>query len=220
MTVYKGWVQFLRWFVSTLTGWRSDQTPLSEPAVYVVHHQNLFGPFHVLAHCSTQLRPWILHVFCDRQACFEQYYTYTFTERFGWPKPLAFLVCEMISLFVPRLMKGLQAIPVYRESRRVRETIDASQEALRAGYSLLIAPDVDYASSEEETDRIYQGFLRLERHYYEETGKHLPFLPIYCDKEKKRIAYGNPIRFEDGRSFREQKQDVARRLIQEMNRFV
>lgn len=217
MKIYGNFVRFLRRCARLLTGWRSDASPLTEPAVYLIHHQNLRGPVHALAFLSNEVRPWIFSPFCSRKACFEQYYHYTFTERFGWPKPLAFLVSGVLSWAIPLLMKGLRAIPVYRNGRQVRETMSRSQQALLSGQSLLICPDMDYASSEEETGQIYQGFLRLERDYHKQTGIHLPFVPVACANRKKRMVFGEPVRFQNGIPFKQQQEEIAAALIREMN---
>lgn len=217
MKHYGIFLRFLRCCARLLTGWRSDQPPLSQPAVYLVHHQNLYGPLHALAFLSNEVRPWIFSPFCSRKACFQQYYGYTFTQRFGWPKPLAWMVSGILSLVIPALMNGYHAIPVYRDGRRVRETMSLSQETLLAGDSLLICPDVDYASSEGEMGRIYQGFLRLERDYHKQTGTHLPFVPAICDRTKKRMTFGEPVRFQDGIPFKQQQNEIAQQLTRQMN---
>ena len=49
------------------------QTPLPEqPCVYVVHHQNLFGPIHAVA-CLPESHMWVYWKFCRRKSCFDQY---------------------------------------------------------------------------------------------------------------------------------------------------
>lgn len=62
-----------------------EETPAS--AVFLVHHQNLFGPIHAMAFLPREVRLWVLSPFCDRKACFEQYYGYTFTRVLGGPGP-------------------------------------------------------------------------------------------------------------------------------------
>ena len=67
-----------RWVVRRALGpWTVqalEETPAS--AVFLVHHQNLFGPIHAMAFLPREVRLWVLSPFCDRKACFEQYYGY------------------------------------------------------------------------------------------------------------------------------------------------
>ena len=71
-----------RFFVRLGLGrWSVDVKAPDGPTVYVCTHSNMRGPF--------DLRPWVLHVFVEREACRAQYRDYTFSQRFGMPKPLA-----------------------------------------------------------------------------------------------------------------------------------
>lgn len=186
------------------------------PAVYVVHHRNMSGPVHALFLLRDQPRPWVLHVFLDRRACFAQYYGYTFRRRFGWPRPLAWLAAGALSRLVPVLMRSLGAIPVYRSLRGTRAMMDQTIDALLRGESILLCPDVAYDSPDAATGEIYKGFLQLEKRYFAETGGHLPFVPVFCGRTK-RILTGRAVLFADGVPFRKERDSVARRLVAELN---
>lgn len=186
------------------------------PAVYVVHHRNMSGPVHTLALLPDTPRPWVLHVFLNRRECFRQYYNYTFRKRFGWPAPAAWLAAGALSLSVPAVMRSFGAIPVYRSLKETREMMDESVQALLRGESIMLCPDVVYDSAEPATGEIYKGFLQLEKLYYAETGEHLRFVPVFCGKAK-RIVTGEPVCFAGGASFRVQRDDAARRIVNSLN---
>ena len=220
--VYRPWVRFVRRCIARFSHWRTivcgGGTLPDAPAVYVVHHQNLYGPIHAVALLPVEAHLWVFHPFYDRKVCFDQFYGYTFTQRFGWPRPLAWTISRLLALVVPGIMHGIGAIPVYRNSRQIVETMASSRQALTNGESIMICPDTDYSSSTDETGTIYQGFLRLERDYYRQTGRHLPFVPVIVSKSGKTISMGDPVLFEDGRSFKEQQDEVAHKLIDRLNR--
>ena len=218
MQVYRPWVRFVRRCIALFSRWKTWGSPPEAPAVYIVHHQNLYGPIHAVALLPIEARLWVFHPFYDRKACFDQYYGYTFTQRFHWPRPLAWTAAKLCSLVVPGVMHGIGAIPVYRSSRQILETMDRSRQALLKGENLMLCPDTDYSSDTEETGAIYQGFLRLERDYHRQTGRHLPFVPVYSSKGRRRVQVGEPVLFQDGRSFKEQQQEVAQKLIDALNR--
>lgn len=222
MQVYKPWVRFARRCIARFSHWRTivcgGGTLPDAPAVYVVHHQNLYGPIHAVALLPIEAHLWVFHPFYDRKACFDQYYGYTFTQRFRWPRPLAWTAARLLALVVPGVMHSIGAIPVYRSSRQILETMDLSRQALLAGENIMLCPDTDYSSSADETGTIYQGFLRLERDYHRRTGRHLPFVPVVSIKGERTVSVGAPILFEDGRSFKEQQEEVAQRLIDSLNR--
>lgn len=69
-----------------------------------------------------EVRTWIFQVFFDQEACYEQYMGYTFTKRFGLPKPIARLAALPVSHLVPVFFRSMRGIPVHRGSRQIIET--------------------------------------------------------------------------------------------------
>lgn len=188
---------------------------LAQPVVYVVHHQNLRGPVMSLAWFDRPLFPWIFHVFCEQSACFRQYYGYTFTKRFGLPKPLAALIAWPLSFFIARLMLGSQGIPVYRDSKAIIRTFWQSLNVLKEGKSLLICPDIDYTDTGESMGEMHLGFLNLDKFYYEQTGNHLAFVPLYVSKRTAFIYAGKAVGFDTADNFKQERAKVYERLKKE-----
>ncbi len=187
-----------------------DQRP--EPAVYVVHHQNLKGPLLGMAWFPVAVRPWVLNVFFSQRACFDQYYHYTFTQRLKIPKILAASLAWPLSFFISSLIHSMRAIPVHRDSAAVITTFRESLRALVSGESLLLAPDIDYADDRAEVGDLYDGFLDLERFYQRKTGQHLPFIPLQLDHSNRQIVSGKPLYFPDTIPFQKAKPDLYQRL--------
>lgn len=203
---------------SRLKDWKVlGDTALPEPAVYIVHHQNLFGPVHAAALMPTDVRPWVLYPFCSRRDCFNQYYGYTFTKRFGWPSGLAAPAAALSSLVIPPLMHAIGAVPVYRNGRNILRTMNTSVDALTLGHSLLICPDREYADTSSRTGDLYSGFLNLERAYYRKTRHHLPFIPLYLSPSKKQLLFCKALYFEGKTSFKSERAQLAVRLSQSLN---
>lgn len=188
------------------------------PAVYVSHHQNLFGPVSLLSWYPEFVRPWVYSVFMDKEESYRQYVDYTFTERFGWSQTMAELAAWPASRFAVKLTRSGKGIPVYRQSRAVMETMKESVESLKNGEIVVLFPDVAYNDDSPEVKSIYDGFLYIEKYYYRETGKHVPFVPVYSDKETKQIRVGTPIVFAGKDKFFNEKQAVAEKIQQELNR--
>lgn len=195
---------------------------INTPAVYIVHHQNLKGPILTMAWCNNRIRLWVLSVFCSRQACFQQYYNYTFTKRFGLPKTLSAAIALPLSIFVSSLMKSMRAIPVFRGSRAILKTFRQSLTALLCGENVLICPDIEYTDKSPDIGEIYDGFLNLERFYLKKTGKHLAFVPVHINKTEHIICFGNAVYFSTALNFKQsdfkqEKLNVYNRLMQEFS---
>lgn len=195
-----------------LPKWHVEGEVPAGPVVYVVHHQNMYGPIHTVA-TLPDAHIWALHVFTDPQTCFDQYYGYTFTKRFGWPRPLAFCVSGVLSLFIPALMHGIGAVPVHRKSMAVRETMRQSEALLARGESLVICPDVDYSADSAAMGETYTGFLALGDAYERKTGQALRFVPVHCSAKNKALCLGTPVTC----SGRGQRRRAAAALAEEIN---
>lgn len=217
--IYGPYARLVRWAVRLgLRRWspvEEDHPPA--PAVFVVHHQNLAGPVLSAALLPRQVRIWVLDVFFTRRDCFAQYYGYTFTRRFGWPRPLAFCAALPLSLLIPPLIRSLNAIPVHRGDRRIMETLDAAAAALAQGESVLVCPDLDYASREDATGALYQGFLHLERRARRAGAPPLAYVPVCCARRTQRFVLGRPLYFPGNLPFKAGQKQMASALGAALN---
>lgn len=190
---------------------------LNSPAVYVVHHQNLNGPVMALGALNEPVRLWVLHVFFSTRHCFEQYSGYTFSKRRGggrwWRLPAAALA----SAVVPSLLRSARCLPVYRGMTQLEDTFEQSLAALIRGESLLIAPDVAYADPSPEMGPIYLGFLNLEPRYYQRTGQHLRFIPLYCSRRSRQVLVGPPVSLSEGAVFQHERERLGECLREAVN---
>lgn len=167
--------------------WEVD-APSPHPCVYVVHHRNMFGPIHTLLLMQDTPRPWVLHVFLERQSCFDHYYRYTFSQRFGWPHFAAYMAAAVLSWIVPVTLRSFGAIPVYRDLHRTHQTMRDTLDALLRGESVLLCPDVAYESADAATGKIYKGFFRLDKPFREHEGRSLRFIPVFCSRQSHIVT--------------------------------
>ena len=186
-----------------------------EPAVYLVHHQDLRGPVMSVIWYDTRVHPWVLSVFLNRKTCYRQFCDYYFQKRVGLPKTIAAVLSFPLSCFVTWLMHLIQAIPVFRGSKEIIKTFRQSMNALMKNDSILICPDIDYTNKGSHIGEIYRGFFNLEKVYLKKTGRHLAFVPLYISKKLRCIYSGKAIRFETGEDYEKEKSKVYDRLKQE-----
>ena len=120
-------------FIRLVVGRWSVQAPPPEgPTVFVCSHGDMAGPLATQCWLPFPTRPWVLHVFLSREECRRQYRDYTFTQRFGLPRPAAALLAWAVSGYASALVRSVGAIPVYRGSARLKETFRRTVEALQA----------------------------------------------------------------------------------------
>ena len=191
----------------------------SKPAIMVGHHQNLKGGIRVMMWLNVNARVWMLWVFCDKKACFNQYYGYTFTKRYGWNKVFAYIAACVSAWFIPKLAQSMRVIPVYRKSfKDISVTLNKSVEALCKKENLLIFPDIDYASGANNIGEMYTGFIHLDKYYYQRTGQHVDFVPVRVSMPEKRICFGKPSRIRDDEKYAEAKKRIGDELRDELNK--
>lgn len=199
--------------------WRVDGADaVKGPAVFVVHHQDLYGPLHATPLLPQEPRLWALGVFFQPGVCFRHFYGYTLTKRLGWPRPLAVAGAGVMAVVMPVVLRSIRAIAVYRgKSLRVGETMRDSARALEEGRCVLLCPDRDYSNPDAGVGEIYTGFLHLEKRYYRQTGRHLPFVPVHCCRAKKTMYVGKAVCFPDGAAYQDACDEVAQELVGGLN---
>ncbi len=189
--------------------------PFEGPAVYVVHHNNLKGPVNTILWHPAQFHLWSLGSFYTQKSCFELYYKFTFTERYGMNKVKAAVLAYPSSIAIPQIYKQGNHIPVYRGEKRIIETFKITVDYLKKGEKVLLCPDVDYSSEDEAVGELYEGLAYIEKYYYRDTKKHIPFIPLKLDHENRVIYENLPIYFDDG-DFKAQKDDVLKKIKEKL----
>lgn len=185
---------------------------LLEPAVYLCRHADIHGIVLNLLWLPVPVRTWGLHQFGDRGACYRHLRDITFGARYGWPRWKATALAWPASIGLSALYRSAGCIPVYRGSSQIIRTFRESTEALKRGESLLIFPDKDYASTDNEVSELYEGFLSIDRFYHRATGRHIPFVPLYIDRQARTIRVCEPLFFSDGRDRKAQTAELIRTL--------
>ena len=167
--------------------------------VYIGHHQNMYGPVTFMTFCPVAVRLWVFNMFLDKKDCFDQFYNYTFLQRFKINKIVAKICAKILSVFIPALMNSMRSIAVYRldSPSNMLKTLQDSVDALVNGERVVIFPDIDYTSDEAYTGRLYSGFSRIDKMYFERTNKHIDFIPVYISKAKKKMILGNIFKITD-----------------------
>ena len=186
---------------------------ISEDAVvYVCRHRYALGPVSSLCCLPTGIRPWVLSTFFDENECRRHCVDYTFSVSWGLPKRLSRVMADVICPAFTALVHSAAAIPVYRNSLRVRETFAQSLAALADGDSLLIFPDVDYTAETGDTGRLYDGFLLLEQMWQHKTHEHVRFVPLHISTSRRAMIIGEAVCFSGEKPFKEEKPEIAARL--------
>ena len=189
-----------------------EEAENSGAIVYICRHRNAIGPLACLCVLPLGARPWAFAPFMDTAACRKHLGEYTFPVTWKMNPFLSRVLAAILGPLFANLVCSTGAIPVYRNSLKVRETYQQSIQALEAGDRLLIFPDINYAEESGETGALYEGFLLLEQLWNRKTGGHIQFVPVNVSVTNKTLTIGKSISFSDGKSYREEKGIIVKRL--------
>ncbi len=183
--------------------------------VFVSRHLNMHGVYTIPRSMNFDVHIMALNVFCEKKKAFKHYSTVTFGKNgvatFG-TKLKSFLP----AVHVAPLLQSARAIPVYRKDVSSVKTLREAHSCLSRHECILLFPDIDYQAGVDNESEIYKGFLLLERQYYRQFGRHLEFVPLVIDDERRKICVGETIVFEDG-DFHSQLDTVADKLKAAIN---
>ena len=206
-------------FVRLTTGrWTAQVEVPKSPTVFVCSHSNMRGPLVTQCWLPFPTRLWVFHMFLEKETCRAQYRDYTFSQRFGFPKPLAAFLAWAVSGYVSALVRSVGPIPVYRSSVRIKETFRSTISALQAGDSVLVFPDVDYTDSTDGIGAVYDGFLLIDRFWSRVSREPLDFVPLRLDTAARRITAGKAVRFDRSADRKSEMVRVREALRGEINR--
>ncbi|MDL2220134.1 hypothetical protein LJC55_00515 [Eubacteriales bacterium OttesenSCG-928-N14] len=192
------------------------------PVVFVCNHYEIYGPVAAVVRVPYYFRPWVIHSMIDKQIVEE-------SMRGGVDKVFRILPQFMRNglrkIAVPLvlwILNSLDPIPVYQGNHRgIVRTMQMTVEALEYDDNILIFPE--NPSKEEEgiyrTDGIsefFTGFAAIASSYYRKTNKILAFIPIFIDKEKQTLSFGDAVHFDPNNPKQEEKQRIADELYQRM----
>ncbi len=167
--------------------YRCNVLPYDEGAVYVCRHLDMHGPMTTLKWLPFHTHPMVFSPFFTEAECYRQYADYTFTVRVGKPAGKFNMKAYLASRVVPKLVRSIKAVPVYRGTMGAYKTLKLAVEHLINNQSVIVYPDIDYVGEGGESD-IYDGFLYIGELYRRQTGKSIRFIPIYIDDERATMT--------------------------------
>ena len=164
-----------------------------EPLVLVSNHVGSLGPVSIMSSLRRKLYPWVAHEVTERREV-RRYLQKEFTEPELRLKGAAGrFVSALIGLVCVSLMRGVEAIPVYKKSRKLRQTLERSLSLLVSGKTIVVFPEDTERRINEVFCEFSSGFLNLARHFYRMTRHVLRFVPVAVHPRLRVIRLGEPV---------------------------
>jgi 1-acyl-sn-glycerol-3-phosphate acyltransferase len=183
-----------------------------KPFICVANHLGSFGPMSVLSAMPVRLYPWVAHEITERREC-GRYLQKDFTEpELNFKPPISTIFSNFLGKLCVSLMKGIEAIPVYKGSKRMKTTVQISLDLLEQGKNILIFPEDPDTRLTESLCEFSAGFISLARHFYNRTRRLISFLPVAVHAKARMIQIGQPIDFDPRLPFFEEKRRLKKEL--------
>lgn len=172
----------------------AEGAPPEEPCVFVCNHARAYGPLSMCTRFPRSARPWVIADMCFVRRV-PAYARIDFWPGEGpFRKAMAWVLSYLIAPIAPWLMIGVEAIPVYHDSR-VLETFRKSIQTLREGKDIILFPEVPDGKG-LYLDRFADGFVLLGRRWATAAGKPLRFYPVFADRRNRTFHVGAPVTYD------------------------
>ena len=183
------------------------------PLVFLCNHGEFYGPMACKIYVPVPIRAWaVASMMHDKKAVTQYIYENTTSRQEGMPEIEKRILARMAAWLSVNVMGQLECIPVYRDSPlKLRETFRLSMEAMEAGDNLLIFPEnPENKYPSEGIGELSPGFVMLADIYWKRKGKRMRMLPMYADKKKRRILFGNILEFNPDNNLKDETERIVR----------
>ncbi|MGI6215000.1 MAG: hypothetical protein ACOYIT_03875 [Christensenellales bacterium] len=185
--------------------------------VFICNHGELYGPICCYIYMPFPFRPWITDRMMDKNLTVKHIYEGTFMRQKWMPKSWQMPMAKFVAPMINWAMHSAYGIPVYKDNpklliRTFRETVICMQ----AGDDILIFPENPEA--DDRNDNLYlrsgigeffKGFTLVAPIYYQKTGKRCRFVPVYADKKRRRLSFGDYVQYDPDNDSEKESQHIC-----------
>lgn len=194
--------------------------------VFTCNHGELYGPIVTNLFIPISFRPWVIDEIAQPDETPDYLYQNTVKRQKWIPKRLKWPAAKLVSDFLAWATRSLDSIPVYRDNpRELVNTFRLTAQAMEAGDNILIFPENPNDDSlptpgyvKEGVGPFFTGFAMVAQIYYQRTGKRTSFYPIFADKHRRTLTFGQPVQYDPATPPALEKQRIADHLQAEMQR--
>ena len=188
-----------------------------EPSVYAANHLGYYSPLMLMLHSGVAPIPWVNYEIMEKNSC-KEYLRLDFVEPTLHLKGIiARITATVLAPCCILLMKKIGAVPVYHGSRKILDTINKSIEVLKTGKNLLIFPEFASRIDKISMQPFQSGFISIAEKYYRETGKRLDFYPVWVDRKRNEINFGEALSYNPESPIAKEKIRISEGLRQRIS---
>lgn len=170
-----------------------DNIP-DEPSIIVGNHSQMYGPLLAETKMPFNRYTWcignMLHLKEFPKYAYEDFWKY----KPKWTQPFYKILSYIIAPIGTYIFNKADTIGVYKDARGI-STFKNTVKALKQNNNIIIFPEM-HSPFNEIINEFQNRFVDIGRFYFKETGKNLPFVPMYIAPKLKTMVFGKPIAFD------------------------
>ncbi|MDI3312157.1 MAG: hypothetical protein QJR05_12135 [Thermoanaerobacterium sp.] len=187
-------------------------------SIFVSNHVGFFAPLIINLYVDMKFIPWVIHDITDKKLC-RKYINSDFAEpQLKLRPPLSYIISSIIDPICISIMKYLNAIPVYKESQKISDTILMTLDRLKEGHNILIFPEDRNKKYNDVLNKFNTGFINVAKMYYKECGGLISFYPVCVNKSQNRIFIGKKIVYDPNISYKIERERIANYLMESISK--
>ncbi len=190
--------------------------PIENGALILSNHEGTDAPMSLEMYLGRPLRMWGTGEMNAGLGRLYRYQTrYYYHEKKHWNLTLARIFCLLASPLTWLFYSGLDLISTYHDARFVK-TLRESVESLKAGYNIVIYPEVSDKGYLAELEGFHEGFVLLAE-ICKKRGIDLPIYVTYFRKSDKVYVVDKPVLYSESSSHGQSRSEIAAMLCQRCN---
>lgn len=173
---------------------------LEEPVVFVSNHYEIFGPLALVTSLPLRYRLWSHSIILEPTRHIDRMAP---DARRAIPILTVKGARRLLKLLTPiweKAFRRFEPIPVYKQDLgRQRASIRRSVERMAQGDHIVLFPETGVPHySDGSVTAFHRSFALIGEYRRRESGALTAFCPVYVDKRRRRILFGDVVRYGTG----------------------
>ena len=177
------------------------------PAIVVGNHSQAYGPVACELYFPKEHYTWCISDMMEKECVADYAYKDFWSKKPVIVRPFFRLFSYLLPRVSEIVFTNAATIPVYKD-KRVFKTFQLSCNKLESGAAVVIFPE-EYTEHNNIVHRFQRGFVHVAKYYYRQTGKKLPFVPMYVCPQLGKLVFGEPIWFDPDVKFDEETEIIC-----------
>ncbi|MCR5311687.1 MAG: hypothetical protein K6E32_09790 [Lachnospiraceae bacterium] len=191
-----------------------ENLPEDGPCVIVGNHSHMYGPIAGELYIPGKHATWCIGDMMDPKTVSAYAYRDFWSKKPLWIRWFFKILSYIIPPIADIVFNSAHTIPVYHDMRIVK-TFKETTEELSKGVRVVIFPEC-YDEYNNIVHMFQNRFIDIAKMYRKKTGKDLTFVPMYLAPLLKRIEFGKPIKFDSEVPAEEERERIAKYLMDEI----